>query len=77
MYAVGVVAWELLTRCVPWEGAQSVDDLAALAHAHIELDIPDFAPAWWASIIRGCCASTPESRPTAAAALALFAPCSA
>lgn len=65
MYSFGVVAWEVLSREVPWaDEALPFDIYRRVVFRGERLTIPADAPADLADIVRECWARSPRQRPT-------------
>lgn len=64
VYSFGIVAWEVLSRELPWASVTHAKDV----HIRVVLndlrpDIPAEAPADLADMMRACWAAEPKARP--------------
>ena len=69
VYSLGINLWELLTRCVPFDGMQPVQVVATVITRHARPPLPPSAPRAYVDLIQSCWQDDSEARPTAAAAL--------
>ncbi|KAJ0815996.1 putative protein kinase TKL-CTR1-DRK-2 family [Helianthus annuus] len=64
VYSYGVVLWEMTTEKIPWDGLTSIQVIEAVGFMNQGLHIPNDVDPQWASLIRRCLCSEPDSRPT-------------
>ncbi|CAN0412120.1 unnamed protein product, partial [Scytosiphon promiscuus] len=65
VYSFGIVAWEVLSRKLPWGNLPRPDDVFIYVVLNaLRPDIPTEAPADLADMIRACWAGEPEFRPS-------------
>ena len=65
VYSFGIVAWEVLSRELPWANVKYVNDIhIRVALNDVRPDIPADAPADLADMVKACWASDNKARPT-------------
>lgn len=64
VYSFGIVAWEVLSRELPWERMPRPQDVIIRVLNGLRPEIPAGAPADMASMVRSCWAGKAEDRPT-------------
>lgn len=65
IYSLGVVAWEVLSKKVPWAGEAPQDIYVRVVFRGQRPVIPANAPADVVDMVQACWAGAPERRPTA------------
>ena len=64
VYSFGIVAWEVLSRELPWEKLPRPQDVIIRVLTKQRPEIPVDAPTDMDNMIRACWAENPETRPT-------------
>lgn len=64
VFSFGIVAWEVLSREVPWKDVKIATQLAILVDRGHRPEIPSNAPAGVVKVITSCWEKLPERRPT-------------
>ncbi len=64
VYSYGIVAWEVLSRELPWESVPRPQDVIVRVLNELRPEIPADAPVDMVNMIRACWAGKPEARPT-------------
>ncbi|XP_024984291.1 probable LRR receptor-like serine/threonine-protein kinase At1g29720 [Cynara cardunculus var. scolymus] len=64
VYSYGVVLQEMTTEKISWDGVNSTQVMEAVGLMNQRLDIPEDVDKRWASLVKSCLCSEPDSRPT-------------
>lgn len=75
VFSLGVVLWEVMSGCEPYEGLSSAVVLARVSRGEIRPTVPAWCPADFADVLRKCWAQSPGDRLSAAAVVDALKAC--